>query len=555
MPRSANPPLKFTDLQFPLGGLHRRLDLQRQPPYTSHDLLNVWPDQETAVVAGDALGRMSGGTRPALVNAFGQQISGSANSVLLLTDLIWLNAGTLTTTLFASAGGKLWRESGTNMVDIANYSGLTLASSRQLCAADYNQKLYITGDSASWRILVYDPTTDTLSLHAATAGSLPSAGGAKCTLVARFRGRLVFSGDLANPLLWYMTAVNAPGDFDYNATGSGGAVSATSSSQANTLSDPVTALIPHNDDCLIFGCSDSLQILRGDPKLGGMFSRLSSRIGVLSGQSWCYDPEGYLWFMSRDGLYVMSPGCGTVPQRVSREKMPAELLNIDPSAYTISMAYDLRFCGVHLCVTKNTTSAVQTHWFIKIDKSMGGVRFFPVQFADRTQATSYNMDPTFAYSRRNYVPAAYRNEVIFGGRDGYLRQYKSQGDSTNLDGGITGSYFNSYYYVGPFPLAQPGYDGILSEMQIRRGSNSGDIVVTIKTGDSADGAVDGNVNSESYEFTGTGLNQTIHPRLRGAFAVIKVEAKQSSGLLPWRNIDVEEMIIRRSLAGRRRING
>jgi len=67
------------ELQFPSGGLHRRFAFQKQPPYTTPDCLNVWPDSSLS-------GRTSGGSRPGLEKAFALQL-GSGNPVRLLHEM------------------------------------------------------------------------------------------------------------------------------------------------------------------------------------------------------------------------------------------------------------------------------------------------------------------------------------------------------------------------------------------------------------------------------------------------------------------------------------
>ena len=64
------------DIQFPLGGLHRAMAYQTQPPYTTPNALNVRP--KCALEE-----RARGGQRPALDKAFYSQL-GSGNPVQML---------------------------------------------------------------------------------------------------------------------------------------------------------------------------------------------------------------------------------------------------------------------------------------------------------------------------------------------------------------------------------------------------------------------------------------------------------------------------------------
>lgn len=77
---NAMPSPYAVNLEFPLGGLHRRFAYQKQPPYTTPDALNVRPD-------GRQEGRARGGSRPGLGKAYDNQL-GSGNPVRMLADLM-----------------------------------------------------------------------------------------------------------------------------------------------------------------------------------------------------------------------------------------------------------------------------------------------------------------------------------------------------------------------------------------------------------------------------------------------------------------------------------
>lgn len=60
------------NLMFPLAGLHRRSGFQSQPPFTTPDCLNVWPDRG---------GRIRGGSRPGLEKVFQKNFATSVFTV------------------------------------------------------------------------------------------------------------------------------------------------------------------------------------------------------------------------------------------------------------------------------------------------------------------------------------------------------------------------------------------------------------------------------------------------------------------------------------------
>lgn len=299
-------------------------------------------------------------------------------------------------------------------------------------------------------------------------------------LICLWRDRIVYAGGKYTPHIWEMSRAGDPLDYDYGADPADPSRAiAGSNSEAGALAEPITALIPHNNVCLIFGCSTSLWIARGDPAYGGQIDRLSNEIGVLSAQSWCYSPEDYLYFLSKDGLYIMAPGCGSTPMSISREKLPKELLNIDTSAYTVTMAYDVRYRGVHIFVSKNS-AATASHWFVDTKQTMYGdvpnASFWPVTLG------STNYDPFALHARKNYTSDY--SWVILGCRDGYLRRYQhnlAADDGTN---------FSSHVKYGPLRASTNAYsDGMVYDVTGDVAEDSGDIVVTVAVGETPEDAV------------------------------------------------------------------
>ena len=67
------------DLQFPTGGLDRRLAYQNQPPYTTPDCSNVRPFDTLE-------GRERGGSRPGISKSFATQF-GSGNAIQALSSV------------------------------------------------------------------------------------------------------------------------------------------------------------------------------------------------------------------------------------------------------------------------------------------------------------------------------------------------------------------------------------------------------------------------------------------------------------------------------------
>jgi hypothetical protein len=521
-----------THLRFPIGGLNKRLGYQWQSPYTTPSALNVWPDEAIA-------GRERGGSRPGLEKARSTQL-GSGNPTRLLSEVRYVNSGTLTDLLIASANGVLYKDGGSSWTSIT--SGVTLASNRMLTAAEHLQKLYIAGDNnASRRLCVYDPSANTLALVTASAGTVP----VKCTLVCRWNDRLVLAGDTDNPHLWYMSKQGDPTNWDYTVTNSVAAAVAASNSPAGRLGEPIQAIISHSDKCLIFGCRSSIYILRGDPLQGGSLDLLNDSVGIIGPAAWCYDRDGFLFMLTNDGVYVMPPGCGSNPSSVSREVLPEELLGItaNPTEWEVCMAYDLRFRGVHLFCTNISNRANSVAYWIDTKTTLGGdnggaasASFWPVSYQN-------DHNPTAIYSRK-YDPLASTTDggVLLGGYDGYTRRHDktlAQDDGSNA--------ISSHVDIGPFPLGPAGWEGLLTELDLVPAVDSGDIDIDVRVAQTAEGAYNASAFA-TYEFNTAGLNAKARPRARGAACVLRLKNGESNAR--WA---MEELLVEREAAGPRRL--
>jgi len=253
--------------------------------------------------------------------------------------------------------------------------------------------------------------------------------------------------------------------------------------------------------------------MTGDPAMGGTARRLDDQIGMLGPKSWCLIAGGYMMFMSRDGLYVMPPGCGTAPTSVSRELLPEELINIDTSSKTVTMAYDIRYRGVHLFIHGGSNTS---HWFIDIKTRLEGDKvtaaFWPVSYQADHVASS-------CHTRRDFT--SNESPVVFGSHDGYLRHLKPSLDEDDGSNAIS-----SHIVFGPFSLGDSTgmFEGKLSSICAALGQNSGDVTWSVHVGQTAEDAVDAAARESGTwtGYAGTGLQYRAHPKARGSFATVKI---------------------------------
>jgi hypothetical protein len=529
---------QYNQLLFPAGGVHRRLAFQQAPPFTTPDALNVRTDDLLA-------SRERGGSRPGLARYAELGAMVLDNPVRLIADVAYVSGGAYAQKVVASSNEKLYYDNAGTWTEVGG-GPPQLMSDRMLTAADHLQKLYIAGDTGhadSPRLCVFDPAGNTLALVVASMGTVP----VKCDLVCQWRDRIVLAGDRDNPHLWYMSKSGDPTNWDYSpgSTTSLDAVSATNS-DAGRIGEPIRALIPHTDQCMLFGCSSSVWALVGDPQFGGSLFPINYEVGVLDRAGWCYDSEGNLWLFTQDGLYAHGPGCPSRDSKlvsVSREKLPAELLRIDRDAYTVSMTYDFFARGIHLFVTKTSGSTGVGHWFIDTRVTRAGDRVTAADAAFWPQSFQTTHEPTAVFARRDYVPASSGlSPVLLGGRDGYVRQFNDALAQDDGDNAIT-----SYVDFGPVPLGATGYHGRLEEVQVVGANGSGNLKLAVRVGNNAEEAYSA-TRQEEYILTRNGLNRTVRPRARGNAALLRIQGTEAN--TKW---SVEAMDIRREQAGVRRV--
>jgi len=358
-------------------------------------------------------------------------------------------------------------------------------------------------------IKVYDPDENQMYplFQDWLKGSVPT----NCTTIAAWRNRLVCV-EASNPQNFWMSRQSNVTDWDYSASDAQRSIvgSLTSGGQ---IGEPIVALVPYHHNCLVIGCTSSLWIMSGDPAAGGSARRLDDQIGILSPSSWCLIAGGYMMFMSQDGLYVMPPGCGTAPTSVSRELLPEELINIDPATKTVTMAYDIRYRGIHLFIYDGSSTS---HWFIDIKTRMEGDKitaaFWPVSYQADHVASS-------CHTRRDFTSS--ESPVVFGCHDGYLRHLKPSLDQDDGSNAIS-----SHIVFGPFALGDSSgmFEGKLSSICAALGQNSGDVTWSVHVGQTAEDAVDAAARESGTwtGYAGTGLQYRAHPKARGSFATVKI---------------------------------
>jgi hypothetical protein len=268
-----------------------------------------------------------------------------------------------------------------------------------------------------------------------------------------------------------MSRQGNPWDWNYVAFDAQAPV-AGNNADAGEIGDIIKALIPYKDDFHLFGCTNSIWRLNGDPAAGGQLVEVSLAIGMFGANSWCWDSRDNLFFLGTDGLYVLSAEMGAKPENISKEKLPKfpHNWNLDPTLHRVVMGYDPERHGILICKTTLADGTNENYWY---DLQTGG--FFPETYPDECAV----------YSMVNYSAQtpAYRG-LIIGGKDGYLRVFD---EDTKNDAGATSVAIESHVVLGPNLLSQhPEAYAKLTSLSIVSAKNTDSITCQIFTAHTAE---------------------------------------------------------------------
>ena len=350
---------------------------------------------------------------------------------------------------------------------------------------------------------IYDPKANTLTLLTATSGKGTCPVGN--TLIARYRDRIILGGDPLDPNEIYGSRIGDPLDWLFTDT-DGGAAFKASSAKAGVPGDAVTALMTRSDDHLFIGCRSSLYIMRGDPPGGGRIDLVSERMGVLSGRSWCHGPSGEVVWLSRHGLWMTNPTClECQPESISLDKLPRELIDVDPNLVEVTMQYDSKNRGILIALTPIATIAGVRHWWL--DWETKGL--FPFVFGD---TGSY---PT---AMRYFDCADSEDSALYVGcADGGLRRFVWHLGNDDL------AAISSYVYYGPINLATAdSRDGTILDIKATLANDSGDVTWLVLTGQNAESAARSTAATPTGTLAGGGKQSTFLPKRRGGAYVLKL---------------------------------
>jgi len=358
----------------------------------------------------------------------------------------------------------------------------------------------------------YRSSNKTITSWTTTAGSLPSytvnTEVQRPRLICTWNARIVQSGLAGDPQNWFMSAMTNPRDWDYSpATTCETQAVAGNASDASEVQDVINALIPWNNDYLVFGMDHSIGQMSGNPAGGGRFDMLSDVTGVAWGRAFALHPDKSLWFIgSRGGLYRFELG-QQQPRRISETTIDERLADINLAETVIRMQWDDRMQGFLIALTPMDRSSATTHYFFDARNQA----WFPWQFAN----ADHNPKVIYLFDGDDVADRV----MLLGSWDGFVRNLDYDGTADD------GTAIDSYVMIGPLqspelvPVMLTSISGVL-------GSSSSAVTWSLHPGDSAQEALTAPaVNSGTF---GSGKNRWSRYRVASHSLFIKLRNNSNS---------------------------
>lgn len=418
-------------------------------------------------------------------------------------------------------------------------STFTVAESLSLSDGDYIEIRGSTGNDGSYTVASTNGTTNIVvdqTIQDSTVDGNLHIAGAACRIITNYRGRIVMSALETDPHNWFMSAVNAPLDWDYfPATTNQTQAVAGNNSDAGKLGDIITALIPYSDDLLIMGGDHTIWVLRGDPAAGGVIDNISYQTGISGPDAWAFDPDGNLYFLGANTLWILAAGAQSQPVPISRDRLDTFLSNINYNTDRVRLVWDRDQHGLHIFVTPTSkgASAPKHFWYCK--RTNG---FWPMSYPN-------DQGPTAAFTFDADDPDD--RAVLIGTWDGYIRYLNEA--ATDDDG----TAINSYVTFAPMMLSTDEGESKITKITPIMATGSSPVRLEVYAGETAEDVTSdasGATPSPTISQTLTaGRNSPMLQRIRGGAVVVRLENDSATTTFRWA---MESIAVAMSPAGQRR---
>lgn len=284
-----------------------------------------------------------------------------------------------------------------------------------------------------------------------------SGANIRATLITFFQDRCVLSGVPTDPYTLFFSRRAAPMDFNTST-----AASDPRSARFEPMSDVITCLAPHSDDLCFVGCRRSLILLRGDPGYYGTADSVLRNIGIVGGDAWTRDTEGFMYFVSTQGLIMVHPS-DTRMIPLSRGRTGRYFENIDYATSNVRLVFDHKKQLLRVLVEGPTPNADTEHlcWDKRSDS------FVPDTFPAFLNPTAAAFVPDCGGSA---------SCLLLGGWDGFVRV--ADASVTDDDGEDIGEYVD----IGPI-VADPGDEVMVNRIEAWLGQSTNGLPYAVYAAD------------------------------------------------------------------------
>jgi len=438
---------------------------------------------------------------------FGTILTGGTSGAIMITDFITSLTGATSIYGYSTDASKTFvsGETVTGTDNDSNAISFTLNANESTGPHWY-----------SWDVFGSDATL---------FGSLPE----KAYLGCLYRGRCVLSGNPNYPYQWYMSRQANPWDWVYTANDAQTPI-AGGNSDAGEIGDIIRALIPYRDEYLVFGCANSLWVLKGDPAEGGTIQEVDLTKGVFGSYSWCFDGDGNLYFASLNGIHRLPAGFGPV-ENLSEFVLPKMFsdFSAQPNTHRICMGYDKQRGGILVTITRISDGDNIAYYY---DLKTQG--WFPEDYPDSCGV--YSM---FSYDSQESEYSG----LLLGSTDGYIRVHD---DATKNDADTSSTTAIAADVTLPVLMSEDGNNKLklISESVTLAGGASGGefedsngVTMEIYSAEDAETLVedimDGATPLHTTTITGGGKAERIRNRTSGNAIAIRfknISASESFGI-------------------------
>jgi hypothetical protein len=287
---------------------------------------------------------------------------------------------------------------------------------------------------------------------------------------------------------------------------------------AGEIGDVIVSLIAFGDDFLIFGCANSIHVLKGDPASGGSIDELSHTTGMWGPKAWCRDANNNIFFYGVSGLCKINSGLNGI-ESLSQVVIP-ELTGewaANTTLHRIVLAYDSIREGILITRTTLATGVNTSYFYSLLTES-----FYPEEFqADSGVFSAITYDSTDPDYRA----------MLIGSKDGYIRTYD---DSRKYDeNDATIAAITAYAGWVTKLTVDDDEDAVLNHFTVETAggitggilSSNDSITLFFFSGDDADSVVENMAYNTlaflSTSFSGTGLQPKERVAVRAKYLGVK----------------------------------